>query len=142
MPPDQDTPGSRPLPARIRVAGNWDAPARASRTTFTTPHVGRSAELAVFRDWLAGAAKGNGGMQIVAGAHVSMTVPNFYRLEHSLASVPFYQTFLTTKVELGPGWLKLSGKPGLGHDLDLDEVGAAIADEWRAQGGTAPRKRR
>jgi DNA-binding CsgD family transcriptional regulator/tetratricopeptide (TPR) repeat protein len=54
--------------ARIRVAGNWDVPVKPSRATLTTPHVGRSGELAIFRDWLASAANGNGGVQIVAGA--------------------------------------------------------------------------
>ncbi len=53
--------------ARIRVAGTWDAPAKTARATLTMPHVGRSGELAYFRDWLASAAKGNGSVQLVAG---------------------------------------------------------------------------
>ncbi|MEK7401207.1 MAG: protein kinase [Gemmatimonadota bacterium] len=54
--------------ARIRVAGLGDAPSKPSRASLVTPHVGRSAELAVLREWLASAASGSGGMQFVAGA--------------------------------------------------------------------------
>jgi DNA-binding CsgD family transcriptional regulator/tetratricopeptide (TPR) repeat protein/tRNA A-37 threonylcarbamoyl transferase component Bud32 len=53
--------------ARIRVQGIWDAPSKQARSTLSIPHVGRSGELGVFRDWLASAAKGNGGVQLVAG---------------------------------------------------------------------------
>ena len=35
-----------------------------------------------------------GALQIAAGAHVGMTVPNFYRLEHSIAAIPAYQACL------------------------------------------------
>ena len=54
--------------ARIRVSGVTEPPVKLSRFTLATPHVGRSAELAVMRDWLAVVAAGTGGMQFVAGA--------------------------------------------------------------------------
>ena len=36
----------------------------------------------------------NGSLQIVAGIHVMMTVPNFYRLEHCVSFIPTYNSFL------------------------------------------------
>jgi DNA-binding CsgD family transcriptional regulator len=54
--------------ARIRVDGIADPPVKPQRATFATPHIGRTTELAVLREWLADAAAGNGGMQFVAGA--------------------------------------------------------------------------
>src|SRR5690349_10732620 len=52
--------------ARIRVPST-DAPGKAVRATLATPHVGRAAELALFRDWLAAASSGDGGVHLVAG---------------------------------------------------------------------------
>jgi len=62
--------------------------------------------------------------QILAGAHVGMTVPNFYRLEHSMAHIPHYNTFLTEPIGFEGNHIKLNGKPGLGVDLDHDAVRA------------------
>jgi L-alanine-DL-glutamate epimerase-like enolase superfamily enzyme len=70
-----------------------------------------------------------------------MSIPNFYRLEHSMGSIPSYQKFLTEKLNFHDGCVTLNGKPGLGYDLDLDEVAANINPEWRAQGGTVPQSK-
>ncbi len=79
-----------------------------------------------------------GPFQVVAGAHVSMSIPNFYRLEHSMGAIPSYQRFLTTKLNFHDGCVTLNGKPGLGYDLDLAEVSARISAGWKSQGGTLP----
>ncbi len=79
-----------------------------------------------------------GPLQIVAGAHVSMNIPNFYRLEHSMGAIPSYQKFLTEKLNFHDGCVTLNGKPGLGYDLDMDVLTANISPAWKAQGGTLP----
>ena len=71
-----------------------------------------------------------GPLQVVAGAHVSMTVPNFYRLEHSMAAIPSYQKFLTEELNFHDGAVTLNGKPGLGYELDLDQIRASLHPAW------------
>ena len=72
----------------------------------------------------------NGSLQIVAGLHVAMTMPNFYRLEHCTAFVPTYNYFLTEPINFDGGVASVSGKPGLGHDLDMDRVRRSLHPEW------------
>jgi galactonate dehydratase len=64
--------------------------------------------------------------QILAGAHVSMTVPNFYRLEHAISCKPSYDLFLQVPLNWRGNCLQLSDRPGLGIDLNLDAVKAAL----------------
>jgi galactonate dehydratase len=71
--------------------------------------------------------------QILAGAHVSLGTPNFYRLEHSVASKPGYDHFLTEPLNWQDNRLILSDKPGLGFDLDMDNVRAGLHPEWKAE---------
>ena len=73
-----------------------------------------------------------GPLQIAAGANVMMTVPNFYRLEHCTAWIPVYNSFLKEPFDFHDGKLKLSGKPGLGVDVDQEKVDASINSEWAA----------
>ena len=70
-----------------------------------------------------------GPLQIVAGAHVCMTVPNFYRLEHSVASIPEYNAILTGPIAFEGGELVLSDRPGLGTEIDMDQVRARLHPE-------------
>jgi len=71
-----------------------------------------------------------GPLQVLAGAHAMMTIPNFYRLEHSLASIPSYQACLTRPLLLDGESLILPDRPGLGHDLDLDFVRGHLVRGW------------
>lgn len=68
--------------------------------------------------------------QILAGAHVSITTPNFYRLEHGIEFKPSYDGFLAEPLNWQGNKLVLSDKPGLGIDLDMDKVKAAVHREW------------
>jgi galactonate dehydratase len=66
----------------------------------------------------------SGPINIMAGAHVSMTVPNLYRLEARRINFNFYNAFLSHPLEVRDGHLIVSRRPGLGIDLDLDYLKA------------------
>ena len=68
--------------------------------------------------------------QILAGAHVSMTVPNFYRLEHAISCKASYDRFLQSPLNWDGNVIHLSDRPGLGVDLDMSEVNAGLHPEW------------
>ena len=70
--------------------------------------------------------------QILGGAHVSMSTPNFYRLEHALDFKPAYDRYMTEPFNWQGNKLILNGKPGLGHDLDMDAVKADLHPDWEA----------
>jgi galactonate dehydratase len=61
-----------------------------------------------------------GPLQIVAGGHAMLTIPNFYRLEHSLASLPIYRECLGQPLDLRDDQLHLPNRPGLGYELNPD----------------------
>ena len=71
-----------------------------------------------------------GSIQIVAGAHAMMGVPNFYRLEFSLAALEGYNGVLDSPLEIRDGALHLPDKPGLGFELDMDYVMAHPDPDW------------
>ncbi|HEX2186410.1 MAG TPA: mandelate racemase/muconate lactonizing enzyme family protein [Chloroflexota bacterium] len=74
----------------------------------------------------------SGPINVLAGAHVMMTVPNFYRLETTRADLGFYDAFITTPLDVRGGELRLSSRPGLGTELDLDYLRAHAAPGWGA----------
>lgn len=61
-----------------------------------------------------------GPINILAGAHVMMTVPNFYRLETSRWDLSGYNELMHTRLDNSNGALKLPRVPGLGIELDRD----------------------
>jgi galactonate dehydratase len=56
-------------------------------------------------------------VNLVAGAHVMATTPNFYRIESSYYDLPSDNRFLTTPPDNSGGRLKLPGGAGLGLDF-------------------------
>jgi galactonate dehydratase len=68
--------------------------------------------------------------QILGGAHVSMSTPNFYRLEHALDFKPAYDRYTVEPFNWQGNKLVLNGKPGLGTDLDMDAVRADLHPDW------------
>ena len=66
----------------------------------------------------------SGPINLVAGAHVSMTVPNLYRLEARRIAFDFYNAFLDAPLVVRDGELVLSGRPGLGLTLNPDYLRA------------------
>ena len=72
--------------------------------------------------------------QILAGAHVSMVTPNFYRLEHCTSFIPMNDAFLTEPQGFHGNLITLNGKPGLGVDLDMDAVRERLHPDWEWPG--------
>ena len=72
-----------------------------------------------------------GALQIVAGAHAMMGVPNFYRLEHSILAIPAYNAVLSEDIDFHGGEVSVSNKPGLGVELDLDCLEAHLRPDWQ-----------
>jgi galactonate dehydratase len=62
----------------------------------------------------------SGPINVLAGAHVMMTVPNFYKLETSRYRLDSYDAFIDHPLDVRSGDLYLSDRPGLGVELDLD----------------------
>jgi galactonate dehydratase len=70
----------------------------------------------------------SGPINLMAGAHVSMVVPNLYRLEARRVSFEFYNAFLDQPLVVRDGELVLSGRPGLGLTLNPDYLRANALD--------------
>jgi len=71
-----------------------------------------------------------GSLQIVAGSHVAMTVPNFFRLEHCVWAIPAYQACLVQPIQFTDQRIIPSTRPGLGHDLNVELLRAHPAVGW------------
>jgi galactonate dehydratase len=76
----------------------------------------------------------SGPINVVAGSHVMITVPNFYRLETSLHDLSCYNKFIQVPLDNSGGSLKLSGDPGLGIEMDTDFLRANIIDGFGRSG--------
>jgi galactonate dehydratase len=61
-----------------------------------------------------------GPINVVAGAHVMMTVPNFYKLETSRWNLSGYDPLIDRPLDNSNGTLKLTGLPGLGLEMNRD----------------------
>ena len=73
----------------------------------------------------------NGPINILAGAHTMMTVPNFYRVGYTSAYRDLYDKLITPPLDIRDGYLYLSDRPGLGVELDLDYIEAHPDPDWR-----------
>ena len=73
----------------------------------------------------------NGPINILAGAHTMMTVPNFYRLEMSSASLDLYDQLISPPLDIHDGYLHLSDRPGLGVELNVDFLEAHPDPDWQ-----------
>ena len=59
-----------------------------------------------------------GPINVLAGAHVMMTVPNFYRLETSRWDLSGYNELVRTPLDNSQGALKVPRLPGLGIEMN------------------------
>lgn len=66
----------------------------------------------------------SGPINVVAGAQVMMTVPNFYKLETSEWDLSKYDPMILAPLDNSNGSLKLPKKPGLGIEMNLDYLAA------------------
>lgn len=68
----------------------------------------------------------SGPINILAGAHVMMTVPNFYKLETMRADLSAYNVLMDHPLDIRNGDLHVSDRPGLGVDLDVEFLRAHL----------------
>ena len=61
-----------------------------------------------------------GPINILAGAHVMMTTPNFYKLETSRYELGAYSAFIEPALDIRNGHLIVPDSPGLGAEIDLE----------------------
>jgi galactonate dehydratase len=66
----------------------------------------------------------SGPINVMAGAQVMMTVPNFYRLEARRVDLSFYNELIDEPLHVRDGALLLSQRPGLGVSLNTDYLEA------------------
>jgi galactonate dehydratase len=73
----------------------------------------------------------NGPINILAGAHTMMTIPNFYRLEIVSGWMNLYNACINPALDIRDGYLYLSNRPGLGIELNKDYLDAHSDPDWR-----------
>ncbi len=73
----------------------------------------------------------NGPINILAGAHTMMTVPNFYRLEMIDSWMDSYNACIDPPLDVRDGYIHLSSRPGLGVDLNLDFIKSHLDPDWQ-----------
>lgn len=69
-----------------------------------------------------------GPINVVAGAHVMMTVPNFYKLETSEWNLHKYDQLIDVPLDNSNGSLKLPKKPGLGYEMNREYLEANVVE--------------
>ena len=62
----------------------------------------------------------SGPINVLAGSHVMLTVPNFYRLETANADLSNYNQFIQTPLDNTNGALHVPDKPGLGIEMNME----------------------
>ena len=72
----------------------------------------------------------SGPINILAGAHTMMTVPNFYKLEFNHATLHLHNSFVTPALDIRGGVLYLSDRPGLGVELNIEYIEAHPDPDW------------
>ena len=72
----------------------------------------------------------SGPINVVAGAQVMITVPNFYRIETSLHDLSGYNRFIQEPLDNSGGRLKLTAAPGLGIEMNMDFLRAHVIDGY------------
>ncbi|MGI9148956.1 MAG: mandelate racemase/muconate lactonizing enzyme family protein [Chloroflexota bacterium] len=70
----------------------------------------------------------SGPVNVMAGAQVMMSVPNFYRLEARCVNLDFYNAFLEEPLQVRDGNLLMPNQPGLGARLDVEYLSAHQID--------------
>jgi galactonate dehydratase len=69
-----------------------------------------------------------GPINIVAGAQVMLTVPNFYKLETSEWNLSKYDPLISVPLDNSNGSLKLNPAPGLGIEMNREYLEANVVD--------------
>ena len=74
----------------------------------------------------------SGPINILAGAHTMMTVPNFYKLEFNHAALNIHNAVIDEPLDIRGGVLHLSEKPGLGVELNEEFLDAHPDPDWNS----------
>lgn len=72
----------------------------------------------------------SGPINVVAGSQVMITTPNFYRVETCLHDLSQYNRYIEEPLDNSNGRLKLTDRPGLGIDMNMDFLKANIIDGY------------
>ena len=80
----------------------------------------------------------SGPINVIAGAHVMMGVPNFYKLETTRYDLSGYDMMIDHPLDIRDGDLYVSDRPGLGVNLDPDFLAAHEIDPTEDFAGKHP----
>ena len=72
----------------------------------------------------------SGPINILAGAHTMMTVPNFFKLEMNHSSLPTLNMMISEPININQGYLELPSRPGLGVELNEDYLESHLDPDW------------
>jgi len=72
----------------------------------------------------------SGPINVLAGAHVMMTVPNFYKLETIRSKMDSYDVFITEPLDTRGGNLYVPNRPGLGVEMNVEYLRAHAEPGW------------
>ena len=75
----------------------------------------------------------SGPINVLAGAHVMMTVPNFYKLETARHRLVAYDNFIQTPLDVRQGQLHLPEAPGLGIEMNMDFMRGNSDEQFRGE---------
>ncbi len=73
----------------------------------------------------------SGPINVLAGAHVMMTTPNFYKLETARYKLNAYDIFIEEPLDIREGKLHLPDAPGLGLTMNMDYLRANADEQFR-----------
>jgi galactonate dehydratase len=73
----------------------------------------------------------SGPINILAGAHTMMTIPNFYKLEINHASLDSLNSMIDEPLNIDNGKIQLPARPGLGVNLDEEFIEAHLDNDWK-----------
>ena len=73
----------------------------------------------------------SGPINVLAGAHVMMSVPNFYKLETARHRLDAYDVFIETPLDVREGNLHVPDSPGLGVEMNMDFLRANADENYR-----------
>lgn len=75
----------------------------------------------------------SGPINVLAGAHVMMTTPNFYKLETARYKLNAYDVFIEEPLDIREGKLYLPDAPGLGIEMNMDYLRANADERFRGE---------
>jgi galactonate dehydratase len=75
----------------------------------------------------------SGPINVLAGAHVMMSVPNFYRLETARHRLDAYDVFIEALLDVREGNLHVPDSPGLGVEMNMDFLRSNADEQYRGE---------